>query len=154
MPLLRFAVFLIVSFISSVANAEPTLSIVVGGETITLSRSDLENLPQQRIATTSPYFKGTQEFSGPSLRSLIKTYEKPDSDVVRFRALNAYTIDTSVKRALTLDAIVATRRDGNVMSVRSRGPFWIVLPLTQQPDLDVPENHSLMIWQLSGIEFE
>ena len=154
MPLLRFAVFLIVSFISSVANAEPTLSIVVGGETIPLSRSELESLPQQRITTTSPYFKGTQEFSGPSLQTLIDTYQQPGSESILFRALNNYAVETPLQDALALNAIIATRRDSGVMSVRSRGPFWVMLPLAQQPALDNPDNHRLMIWQLSSIELK
>jgi hypothetical protein len=148
----RFAVFLVISFFSTVASAEPTLEIMVGGETITLSRSELESLPQQRITTTSPYFEGTQEFSGPSLQTLIDTYWQPGNERILFRALNDYAVEAPLQQALALDAIIATRRNSRVMSVRTHGPFWVMLPLSQQPSLNTTDNHRFMIWQLSEIE--
>ena len=43
---------------------------------------------------------------------------------------------------------------GQAMSVRDRGPFWIMLPLSERPELDDPLYHRFMVWQLSGIELE
>ena len=50
-----------------------------------------------------------------------------------------------------MDPIVATRMDSQPMSVRDRGPFWLMLPLSDRPELDEQEFHRFMIWQLEAI---
>ncbi|MGP9833543.1 hypothetical protein [Marinobacter sp. NSM] len=40
------------------------------------------------------------------------------------------------------------------MSIRDRGPFWVMLPLSTRPELDEELYHRLMVWQLSEIILE
>ena len=142
-----FAAFLIVISV----EAAPNLAVTSGENTLALDRTELEAFPQTRIVTTSPYFEGTAEFTGPSLRRVLEFFSLEKESRVVFRALNDYEVDGNIQELLEMDAIIATRMDGKPMSVRDRGPFWIILPLSDRPELDDQAFHRFMIWQLEGI---
>lgn len=59
-----------------------------------------------------------------------------------------------MKELMSLDAIVSTRQNGEPMSIRQRGPYWIMLPLSERPELDSEDFHRYMVWQLNRIELK
>ncbi|MBB5321661.1 hypothetical protein [Marinobacter oulmenensis] len=133
--------------------AGPELKVTNGERTLVLDRAELEEaLPQTVIETTSPYYDGTVEFSGPSLKAVIEHLGIASESEITLAALNDYRVTGSLDQMLAMDAIVATRRNGKVMSVRERGPFWVMLPLSQRTELDNEGYHRFMVWQLSRIE--
>ncbi|HBC35160.1 MAG TPA: hypothetical protein DC045_12795 [Marinobacter adhaerens] len=132
-------------------QAAPTLTITSGDEKLVLDRSELETFPQTQIVTTSPYFEGSAEFTGPSLSRVLETFDLSGDIRIVLRALNDYRVDGNLRELLAMDPIVATRMDSQPMSVRDRGPFWLMLPLSDRPELDEQEFHRFMIWQLEAI---
>jgi len=94
------------------------------------------------------------QFSGPTLARVLETFGVSEQSQITLAALNDYKVTGSFEELLALDAIIATRRDTKTMSVRDRGPFWVILPLSQRPELDEEAFHRYMVWQLSGIELE
>ena len=48
--------------------------------------------------------------------------------------------------------IVAYRMDGETMSVRDKGPLWIVYPYDSDADYRTEVIYSRSIWQLDRIE--
>lgn len=135
-------------------QAAPGLVLSAGGQQRVLELSGLEQLPQTTIVTTSPYFPGTEEFTGPSLRRVLSLLDLSGYTRVTLKALNSYQVSASLEELLALDAIVATRRNGKPMAVRDLGPFWVMLPLSDRPELDTLLNHRFMVWQLTHIELE
>ena len=69
-------------------------------------------------------------------------------------ALNDYTVTIPVSDFQDYDVILATRRDGEVLSVRDRGPVWIIYPWTDQPNLQNEVIFSRSIWQLKSLFVE
>jgi hypothetical protein len=134
--------------------ADPTLEVVHGEEVVTLDRTELETLPQQTVITVTPYFEGEVEFTGPALNKILERFTQEDDTDITFTALNDYRVSGSLDEIRKLDAIVATRMDNKPMSVRNRGPFWIILPLSDRPELNHEDYHRFMVWQLSGIELD
>lgn len=132
--------------------AAPKLTITSGSEMMVLDRDELESFPQTHLSTTSPYYEGVADFSGPTLARVLDTFGVSEGTQITLVALNDYKVSGSLEELLKLDAIVATRRDARVMSVRDRGPFWVILPLSERPELDNEHFHRYMIWQLSRIE--
>lgn len=85
-------------------------------------------------------------FRGPLVSVLLSKalgLEPHDSAPIKLVALNHYVIQTTYGKLKHAGAIVATRKNGRQMSVRDRGPFWIIFPLTDEPDLDNEDFHRL-----------
>lgn len=150
----RVLLLLLFVVLTAQAHAEPAITLSDASGSLTLVRSELEAFPQTVIETETPYFEGKVTFSGPSLRRVMEALGIEGHQYVTFRALNDYSVSGSVTSVLDLDAIVATRRNGAAMPVRQRGPFWIILPLTERPELDDPRYHRYMVWQLAAIELK
>jgi len=137
---------------SSVASSE--LTIRSGNSDLTFDRQELEAFPQNVIFTHSPYFAGQRQFSGPTLERLISAFGLTGEDTISLEALNGYKASGSIAEILTLNPIVATRMNNKPMSVRDRGPYWVILPLSDRPELDNEDFHRLMVWQLREIRLE
>lgn len=150
-PLSAFFALLLLSVS---AFAAPELTIRYGAQTLVFDREELETFPQTTIVTATPYFDGTREFTGPTLRRVLEAFGLAGQRGLTFRALNDYQVTATLDELMGLGAIVATRMDGNLMSVRNRGPFWIMLPLSDRPALNNETFHRYMVWQLSAIELD
>ena len=50
--------------------------------------------------------------------------------------------------------ILALKADGQYMTVREKGPIWIVYPLDQNPALRSDTIKSRMVWQLKALVVE
>jgi len=145
-------VSLLVIVFPAIAQAAPELVVRSGSKILVLDREELETFPQTTVTTASPYYDGLMAFSGPTLKRVIETFGLSDQTRITFRALNDYQVSGTLEEVLELDAIVATRMEGKTMSIRNRGPFWIMLPLSERPELDHGDYHRFMIWQLDQIE--
>lgn len=146
---LIFTVFL--ATFAMALQAAPKLTITTDTDAVILDRNQLEAFPQTTITTTSPYYEGTAEFSGPSLKRVLESAGLSGQSRITFQALNDYQVEASLDEVMGLNAIVATRMNGKPMSVRNRGPFWVMLPLSDRPELDSEEYHRFMVWQLNRI---
>ncbi|MCL1479057.1 hypothetical protein MIH18_06995 [Marinobacter sp. M3C] len=148
--------FLCCSFVARAQAPEVSLQISKSSTGLVQSWSlgKVDALSQQRITTHSPFFPGTKTFSGPLLADLLAaafSAEPKESTPIKLIALNNYSIQTTFGKLKHADAIVATRKNDLPMSIRDRGPFWIILPLNKRPDLENENFYRLMIWQLSDI---
>lgn len=121
---------------------------------IELTRSSLDGLTQQFIETTSPYFEGQVSFSGPTFEDVLEHGfdQKLDANTpLILVALNDYTVTTTFDVLMESNAIIATRKEGMRLSIRERGPYWVILPFSENPELDNEQYHRLSVWQLHQI---
>ena len=73
--------------------------------------------------------------------------------MLRATAINNYAIEIPVSDAVNEGPIIAYLMDGKKMSVRDKGPLWIVYPYDANPDYRSEVVYSRSIWQLDRIEF-
>lgn len=126
-----------------------------GGEVAAERSLDLQALDamqQAEVVTRTPWTKGVRTFSGPLLADLAALAGQPVSSAV-VSALNDYSATIPAEDWESHDLVVATRVDGETMRIRNNGPFWIVYPLDEAPELDVQVYHSRMVWQIREISF-
>ena len=107
----------------------------------------LEALPAFTLNTTTPWTDGEQVFDGVLLRDLMAHLGATDG-TLRSRALNDYVIEIPAADYAEDDVIVAYRHNGQRMSVREKGPLWVIYP----DGTGNPEAERRMIWQLRSIE--
>jgi hypothetical protein len=106
----------------------------------------LQSLPLAEINTVTPWTEGETRFEGVLLRDLLAAVGAQGSRLHAV-ALNDYAVDIPVADA-SLDVLVAYRMDGQALSVRDKGPLWIIYPLSQHPGIAGPDTEGKMIWQL------
>lgn len=111
----------------------------------------LEALPQQAFTMETPWFKGPRKFSGPLLRDVLAAAGARGQQL-KAVALNNYKVDIPYEDAERLDVLLATRLDDKPMTVREKGPLFIVYPFHQSARLRSVRYYSRSAWQLRSIE--
>lgn len=148
----RWFTFLLVLFAFSVNSAQ--LSLVSNGITTnTLSDQDLSEFPQTEIATELPWLEGVTSFTGVQVSDIFEHIKMPIPKTMTFVALNDYQIEVVVEDIENYQPIIANRKNGKIMTVRDKGPFWLIFPLSQYPEINNTDYHAKMIWQLKEIRY-
>jgi hypothetical protein len=117
--------------------------------------SMLEGLPQRHIQTETPWHTGSRRFSGPLLRDVIGAagaLPAGRARNARMVALNDYRVEIPAEDLERYDLVLALRLDGQPMSVRDKGPLFLMYPFDTQPALRNAVYYSRCIWQLRSIE--
>jgi hypothetical protein len=122
------------------------------GQTL-LSLSDLDALPQTQFTTTTIWTNGTTEFSGVSLKTLLG-HLSATGTTLEMAALNDYAVSMPLTELEDSVPIVATRMNGEIMSARDKGPFWVVYPYDNNPRYRTETNFTRSIWQLRSLQVE
>ena len=118
-------------------------------KTLQLTESELLALPQQQFKTHHSWGAEAEVFAGPSLDDVLKLACEKTTNI-NLKALNDYAIDVDFTVAKSLKPIVALSSNGERLSVRDKGPLWIMVP---SDDLKIvsKELDGMLIWQLSNI---
>jgi hypothetical protein len=121
-------------------SAQFDLAMLAGLDTIT-------------VETTTIWTEGVQTFEGVELVDLLAAIEAGGANL-RAIAHNDYAVDIPVADAVEGGPIVAFLRNGEPMSLREKGPLWIVYPFDSSPDYQTEQIYARSIWQLDRIEVQ
>ncbi|MHA6963607.1 putative pterin-binding protein [Zobellella denitrificans] len=111
----------------------------------------LGQLPQHEFNTLTPWTTQVHRYRGVLLRDLLDRVGA-EGERVRATALNQYHADLPPGVASDYPLLLATHRDGEPMRVRDKGPIWILLPLSDHPELNLKQHHEMMVWQLRTLD--
>jgi hypothetical protein len=111
----------------------------------------LEAFAPTTIDTSTIWTEGVHRFQGVSLKDLVETLGI-EGATLRATAINDYAIEIPVSDAVEGGPILAYRIDGNTMSVRDKGPLWVIYPYDDNADFRKEVIYSRSIWQLDRIE--
>jgi len=120
------------------------------GMEVHLDRAMIDALPHKEIKTENPWDHGPSTYEGVLLRDLMK-YVKADGQTATFTALNDYRSDLPVADMDKYDVILAFKRDGVDLPVRDKGPFFVVFPFTDVPELATEARYAQSVWQVNRI---
>jgi len=118
---------------------------------IRLKLSDLDAMEQIEFSTSTIWTDDVVMFSGVSLNELLKALNTT-GQTVELIALNEYSISIPNGELGDQYPIVATRMNGEKMSVRDKGPFWLVYNYDSDPRFQNETIYSRSIWQLNRIK--
>lgn len=118
------------------------------------SLDDLDKLTQIKVLTTNEFVDGVKEFSGPLVRDVLGRIGVEGDRTARFIATNEYEVAVDVDDFLEYDVILATRMDGALLSRRTKGPIWLIYPISDNPELRDARVNAKLIWQLENIEVQ
>lgn len=113
----------------------------------------LDALQGRKGSMETPWTTGKVEFSGPLLRAVL---EAAGAHPKRLKvvALNDYAAEVPAQDASGIDTMLATRMDGQTMSVREKGPLFLVYPFDKDSSLYNEKYFSRSVWQIKTIEAE
>jgi hypothetical protein len=67
-------------------------------------------------------------------------------------AINDYTVEIPLSDAVEGGPIIAYLMDGEEMSIRDKGPLWVIYPYDSDADFRSEVVYSRSIWQLDRLE--
>ena len=111
----------------------------------------LAALPQHTFTTSTPWFAGPKKFTGPLLRDVLAAVGA-QGKTLNAAALNNFKIDMPADDAVQFPVIVARLIDGKPMTVREKGPLFIVYPYDTDIKLQSTRYYNRSPWQLRAIE--
>ncbi len=111
----------------------------------------LRRLPRAEFATSTIWTDGVGRFEGVRLDVLLDAVGA-DGASLKATALNDYSTEIPASDATPDGPIVAYAIDGAAMSVRDKGPLWIVYPYDADSRFKTERIYGRSIWQLNRIE--
>ncbi|AUH33062.1 molybdopterin-dependent oxidoreductase [Paracoccus tegillarcae] len=111
----------------------------------------LEAMDTTTIETSTIWTEGMQTFEGVSLAALVEALGIT-GETLRATAINDYEIEIPMTDAVEGGPIVAYRQNGDTMSLRDKGPLWIIYPYDADADYRTEVIYSRSIWQMDRIE--
>lgn len=113
--------------------------------------SMLRDMGVVRIETTTIWTDGPQVFEGVPLTRLIEELGAEGS-VISASALNDYTVEIPLSDAVPGGPILAFAQNGAPLSVRDKGPLWVVYPYDAKADYQSEVIFARSIWQVKRME--
>lgn len=121
--------------------------------TAEFDRTMLLALAQRDTLTKTPWYDEVSTFSGPLVRALLEAVGAEGS-TLRVIALNDYQAEVPVRDFFDYEVILAMSRNGKTLSVREHGPFFIIYPFDERPELMNENILSRSVWQIKEIVVE
>ena len=113
-------------------------------------RAMLEALGTDEFVTMTPWSNVPVRFEGVRMARLMEAVGSTGESVTAI-ALNDYSTDIPITDFQIYGTIIALKRDGNYMSVRDKGPLFIVYPYDSSPELRHQRFYSRSAWQVSKL---
>ena len=130
-----------------------------GAVEIAVYRLDAERRLRERTAQLEILNRDLEAFNaslshevrGPLMRDLLKA-AGVDGTHAAAVALDKYEVEIPMADFSTLDVIAAIEMDGKRLTVRSKGPAWIIYPTGEHTELQKdPVYEARSIWQLKDL---
>ncbi len=140
--------------VSAFASAYDLTINIPGREPIVMSIEQLKSeLPSTQFTTELPWLPEgeTAAFQGFTMFDLIAHLKLTNIKSATFIALNDYKASAPFSDFETYRPIVAYSMNNEAMKVRDKGPFWFLYDLTKYPQIDTPDYHTQMVWQIREI---
>lgn len=147
--------------VAPIAVSEPsgpvllTLTGQVEGQTgvtsLAFDQAMLQALPQVTFTTSTIWTDGPQEFTGVPLAALLRAAHM-QGKVLEATAANDYAVEIPVENWPDNAPIIAYARNGKPMTIRDKGPLWIIYPYDSDPAYRSEVIYARSIWQLDRIE--
>jgi hypothetical protein len=136
---------------SAILTISGDIEQLEGGDPIVFDRADLMALPATTFETSTIWTDGVQSFTGVSLQTLALEIGVNDGRLLA-TAINDYTVEIPLSDAVEGGPIIAYLMDGEEMSIRDKGPLWVIYPYDSDADFRSEVVYSRSIWQLDRLE--
>jgi hypothetical protein len=148
------AALLLVTIVTSFAQAQDATLLLTGnvpGGSVTLTMEQIAALPQRELKEQPTSFPEPLTFKGPNLAEVLKLAGATGSDLT-LSAADDYKVDISAKDIADFNPILAIEKNGARMAPDDFGPFFVMWPFKEKPEIDNETYQAKAIWQVVKIE--
>lgn len=128
-----------------------TVTGAVEGAAVTFDRSELRALNQRHATMETPWTTGPVTFDGPLLSAVLKVAGAQGRTVI-VKALNDYSAEIPMEDVTAFATMLAMSMNGKDMTVREKGPLFLIYPFDTNPELYNEKYFSRSVWQIHEIE--
>jgi hypothetical protein len=111
----------------------------------------LAELTQRTTTTQTPWFDAAHDFTGPVGAAILDAVGATGA-TLSVVALNDYAAEVPAQDLRDHAVVFATHVDGQRMSVRDKGPLFMIYPFDEEPDLFNEVYFGRSVWQISRID--
>jgi hypothetical protein len=126
------------------------ISVSNDGPDATFDIAMLRALGEQSYVTSTIWTEGKQTFVGAPLKAVVEALGIEEG-VLMATAVNDYAVEIPLTDAVDGGAMIAFERNGEPMSIRDKGPLWVVYPYDENALYQSEVYYSRSIWQLDRI---
>lgn len=112
----------------------------------------LEALGQSGFTTSTPWHKGVVRFDGVPGKAVMEAVMAKRSGIAQAVALNDYASSVPVEDFLQHKLLLALKLNGAYMTVRDKGPLFIVYPYDSDAALRQETYYTRSVWQLRRLD--
>jgi hypothetical protein len=120
------------------------------GTTAKFDRAMLEALGVRSFTTHTPWYDENVRFEGPPMTRILETVGA-FGDSVMALALNDYATEIPVSDFARFGTILALKRDDVYLSVREKGPLFVVYPYDSDAELRQQKYYGRSAWQVAQL---
>lgn len=113
----------------------------------------LDSMAVTQLTTASPWHAKPVTFAGPSLKSILKA-AGAQGTVLKMIAMNKYETSVPFADAADFGPVLARRANGKELTIRQKGPLFMMYPFDSMPQLKNDTYYTRSIWQLQQIIVE
>lgn len=151
----KFIALILATCLANQAVAESHEQVILTvsglGDSIEYTLSDLTAMESSTFETSTIWSEGVLKFTGVALHTLLDELGVSDGRLMA-RAINDYAVEIPVSDGVEGGPILAYMLNDETMSVRNKGPLWLVYPFDTNPEYRSEVIYSRSIWQLDRIE--
>ena len=123
---------------------------IAGGVPLDFTSAQLEAIGSASVVTSTPWHEGTPTFEGVSMDALL-AHVGATGDVAEVLALNNYRTTIPLEDFAEYPVLLALKQDGEYMTVRNKGPLFIIYPFDDFDELRTDLYYSRSAWQVRSI---
>lgn len=111
----------------------------------------LQGLDPITVNTSTIWTDGPQEFVGVPMARLMQEVGAHGT-MIAASALNDYTVQIPMTDAVEGGAVLAYQVNGEELSVRDKGPLWVIYPYDSSKDFQSEVIYARSIWQVAKMD--
>lgn len=140
---------------ASIADTGVVLTVsgkIAGNGSRDFTLEDLEKIGTTSFVSRNNWMEGTHTFEGVPFQKFLETVGAKGKSLMVV-ALNEYEAEIPMEAVKGKPGLLVTRINGETISVREKGPVWILYPQTDDyPEYRKPPYTHYMVWQLRRID--
>lgn len=123
-----------------------------GSGHVLLDFEGLRGLGEETVVTTTPWTQGPGTFRGVRINRILE-HAGVDGDArdVLASALNAYQSIVPAGDIIRYNPLIAYEQNNRRLTIRGKGPLWIIYPLEDFPETNTQEYFGRWVWQLERL---
>jgi hypothetical protein len=114
-------------------------------------RAMLEQMGITEVNTATPWHSGAMRFEGVLLRAVLGMVEARGDNLLAI-AYNEYSATLPASDAARYNVILAMKLNGEIMTLRDKGPLFIIYPFDNEKALQTDMTYIRSVWQLRRID--